>query len=99
SPLTLTSFPTRRSSDLFFRLDYNLMNDPELSFFEVVRNFENPTIVEVPEKKIHSDNIDSEVKSWLSALIDQVENFEPLQRSSTRSEEHTSELQSRFDLV
>ena len=78
----------------FFRLDYNLMNDPELSFIDVVRNFENPPMAEIPERRIPSENIESEVKLLLHTLIGKVESLsQSLSESETElAKEKESEL-------
>ena len=53
------------------RLDYNLMNDPELSFIEVVKNFEAQTFL-AEEKKANED-LQNDVKVLVNFLIDKIE--------------------------
>ena len=62
----------------FFRLDFNLMNDPELSFMEVVRSYEVPapldgSLLGRKDQSCIDVETEGEIKSLLSSLIDQVE--------------------------
>ena len=53
------------------RLDYNLMNDTELSFIEIVRNFEAQTAAE--EKVVNEKaGFEVEIRSILNNMIDQI---------------------------
>lgn len=77
------------------RLDYNLMNDPELSFIDIVRNFEAQNALEA--KKALDDELLAEVKITLDGVINQVvSNFgESPEDSSLKmeiSEENNSDL-------
>src|SRR5207249_11240503 len=80
----LHSFPTRRSSDLRFQLDLLAIDRLEL-FFELV-----------PRKQRLLVTIELD-----APLIAGHHGLEEVTRAAVdlRSEEHTSELQSRFDLV
>lgn len=52
------------------RLDYNLMNDPELSFIDIVRNFEAQNALEA--KKALEIEIFNEVKCCLHEIVDHI---------------------------
>ncbi|OTF82968.1 hypothetical protein BLA29_001421 [Euroglyphus maynei] len=53
------------------RLDYNLMNDTELSFIEIVRNFEAQTAAE--EKAVNEKaEFEMEIRSILNEMIDKI---------------------------
>src|SRR5699024_12673270 len=89
----LPSFPTRRSSDLFKKLKKVLLDtDREQVELEIqsVKFFKQFVILKF--KGI--DNINDIEKYKGKSLLVPREDGVPL-----RSEEHTSELQSRFDLV
>src|SRR5699024_12275281 len=84
------SFPTRRSSDL---------EDP----IEYVHRHEG-CIITQRELGIDTDSWDAALKNTLRQapdviLIGEVRTRETMEYAINRSEEHTSELQSRFDLV
>src|SRR5699024_12623217 len=95
-PITLHSFPTRRSSDL------KNTHAPVLGMTgtggagkssltdELIRRFMN----EVPDKKVAIISIDPTKRKTGGALLG-----DRIRMNAIRSEEHTSELQSRFDLV
>src|SRR5699024_11968145 len=95
----LHSFPTRRSSDL---LGY--ITDGLQVFRRVTINF----ILSQSQQVNTNDmgNILENVDHWVEPIIRQLvneysgswEHTVSLQRVALRSEEHTSELQSRFDL-
>ncbi|KAJ6220331.1 hypothetical protein RDWZM_006143 [Blomia tropicalis] len=70
------------------RLDYNLMNDPDLSFIEIVRNYESQINAQ-EEKKPVVDAIETEVKSLLNSMLDQVVNMIPLSNETTDEEKVT----------
>src|SRR5699024_12634612 len=90
------SFPTRRSSDLFIptitlgkEKDYLTIENMEcfcyqLPFFDEHDNRQTLIL------------IDDNYHLWAEQIIDKYENA---LTNLSRSEEHTSELQSRFDLV
>src|SRR5207249_10089670 len=97
-PPSLPSFPTRRSSDL----------DMLLCLFQDVGDVRAPAVVfERAKRGIHNgDGKISVVRAELTGLSGSTtfrKHFELLAKHVTfgnfRSEEHTSELQSRFDLV
>src|SRR5699024_12119651 len=89
------SFPTRRSSDLldFGNVDSFLIAtyDNKRRFINLFNNFtRNPFILFVyrcSPPNFHRLSFIRRKSDW------------PWMKSSNRSEEHTSELQSRFDLV
>src|SRR5699024_12033318 len=97
--LILHSFPTRRSSDLFFIMNSGLrsLRDKALLYFEEAFAREIPArerlyrVVNLYAAQIR--RIATEDKQ---ALKDGDLRFNVF---ALRSEEHTSELQSRFDLV
>src|SRR5699024_12223392 len=95
----LHSFPTRRSSDL---------HDPAEEDFvlDLVREPAEPT--EVPESiramrarrvQVHMPTGVPSVQEVLLNPADASVSGQPSRATVRRSEEHTSELQSRFDLV
>src|SRR5699024_12641348 len=79
----LHSFPTRRSSDL-------------------QQEWEQPTEVQhkdIPEEK-ENENLNEEPSTIDDKQFVEIDNeYEDKEEKPPRSEEHTSELQSRFDLV
>src|SRR5699024_11477922 len=79
----LLSFPTRRSSDL---LSTHLIDEVSLLFEEVLILREGELIVHETADELRTR------ACRITGDVDQVNAF-------IRSEEHTSELQSRFDLV
>src|SRR5699024_12302592 len=82
----LHSFPTRRSSDLrltTFELYYPIVEDYEDSVFDLENHYYYS-----PSFAEYSGKLFGLLNNHLLSL-----------KSLTRSEEHTSELQSRFDLV
>src|SRR5699024_12580341 len=83
----LPSFPTRRSSDLGIVVDEILFYAKEEAFVW------NPQTVPIKESYVasHFRNADADGRKYKMADI--------LAKGAGRSEEHTSELQSRFDLV
>src|SRR5699024_12722488 len=93
--LRLLSFPTRRSSDLELTgVTCQMMKDwvyfsatDVARFFGIEDQMEFPIIDENPLKYM---------ENWLNMSKVQASNQE---EDTARSEEHTSELQSRFDLV
>src|SRR5699024_12513650 len=84
----LSSFTTRRSSDLI--VIWNINN-----YFD---NMENMMQVSV-DKHFITDDCRSlyYVCNTIDEILDYIENYD--ETDIDRSEEHTSELQSRFDLV
>lgn len=66
----------------FFRLDFNLMNDPELSFMEVVRSYELPApldgLLGPKEQPFIDVEVENEIKSFLNSLIEKVDDKEKL---------------------
>src|SRR5699024_12700418 len=89
----LLSFPTRRSSDL--KCEYIL---------RVVSTFSWPSLSEI-SKGGKPSSISNEACEWRKSCIrifftpDSLEILFNFRKMACRSEEHTSELQSRFDLV
>src|SRR5207249_8216443 len=84
-------FPTRRSSDLeqFDEIDFRDPLNPEAP---------------LPSKVTHLDRSISKLQWHLEAQVEKIERSADVVRGADatetgRSEEHTSELQSRFDLV
>src|SRR5699024_12723585 len=84
----LHSFPTRRSSDL------ETPSENAQRFFTRYRKLVNSAKVVKKEihKTIHEIN-------YLRNLLQQIDTAHESDIRNSRSEEHTSELQSRFDLV
>src|SRR5207249_8393739 len=93
----LHSFPTRRSSDLFclqpdFVAGVRLLAEYHLSFDLCIKHWQLPGAIELvrrcPDTAFILDHLGKpDIKE---------QQLDPWQ---ARSEEHTSELQSRFDLV
>src|SRR5699024_12258734 len=90
TPLSLPSFPTRRSSDLYRRLFVAggcfRLSRLRLLIYDIIRTPQASFLVALPA----ADDIPGFFE-FLYRFADCVDLF--------RSEEHTSELQSRFDLV
>src|SRR5699024_11667181 len=87
APLPLSSFPTRRSSDLAGVLVLDELGGPHL----VLAHARDVDGVRPGDL---ADAADDLLRSGQAVL-----GLGPAQRVVLRSEEHTSELQSRFDLV
>src|SRR5207249_8846672 len=96
-PCSLHSFPTRRSSDLLFDdLRRNAARD------DLVSRRQNNRIAFDAERPAEDEkSVLLEITLRIGVrLVDEDPRFAVRgHRSSKRSEEHTSELQSRFDLV
>src|SRR5699024_12392705 len=95
--LSLLPFPTRRSSDLVLRVAVDPAN-LAVGDVEVVLLRLPAVLLDVGLLEPLAEN--AGLRSHL--LLRQVlflEEFLRIQRARPRSEEHTSELQSRFDLV
>src|SRR5206468_9374031 len=90
--LALPSFPTRRSSDLLVRLIFKGIRNSRLSFVTILDCIE----ADRRYKVIPTAPTPSRAATATSAMKNLLANFFTL---PTRSEEHTSELQSRSDLV
>src|SRR5699024_12685044 len=90
------SFPTRRSSDLKIRELHDFLFD----IFEQVEVAENQVS---GRQEISAVKIDTEIwklkESLKLTFFEEDSQWQALNRTTIRSEEHTSELQSRFDLV
>src|SRR5207249_6879834 len=88
---TLHSFPTRRSSDLYAKKNWlPLRRTPVwIAFGQAISHF--PEL----EKSVARARIEQELIDGFQRLYAELRRKFQL----TRSEEHTSELQSRFDLV
>src|SRR5699024_11689800 len=99
SLIDLYSFPTRRSSDLLEVITENgvqMLDDPEKIFIAFSQILFNPIVAGLLLAAILSaimSTIDSQLLVSSSAVA------EDFYKGFFRSEEHTSELQSRFDLV
>src|SRR5699024_12141036 len=83
--LPLPSFPTRRSSDLFSSLS-GVFNLPDLLPLRRVTDVFGFLLPNIPSRLIRPDRSTHQRERALNPRRE-------------RSEEHTSELQSRFDLV
>src|SRR5699024_12598264 len=82
------SFPTRRSSDLA-EFESTIANaGDDLTYFA---SDDSPIQQNIQRRKEHLTKLE-EVRGELDTMIEEFSN-------QVRSEEHTSELQSRFDLV
>src|SRR5699024_12692831 len=97
-PHLLSSFPTRRSSDLIFHRFYwfNTKSINIIHILSIIYSFTSKATNPIPIPIAVY-----EFKSYLSIrALDATEPAVPETiRLVWRSEEHTSELQSRFDLV
>src|SRR5699024_12200401 len=90
----LDSFPIRRSSDLVNRKGSDsAMLDNTLEFL-VMSGMDLPlaVMITIPEPWANNDTISQEKRDFYQYYAIMMEPWD-------RSEEHTSELQSRFDLV
>src|SRR5207249_7095989 len=97
--LYLHSFPTRRSSDLCEYANHNAMGTP--ISMRIAAAAAASRAVKVSACQFISVGSQSRILSGFSAhrqTSGTAENGGPAVCSSMRSEEHTSELQSRFDL-
>src|SRR5207249_12265169 len=98
-PLHLHSFPTRRSSDLSF---VESAKDPKVIL--LVEDLLGSRRLVQPlnaQTRLSRGGISDERIAWLPALATVCREHDATagHRDRRRSEEHTSELQSRFDLV
>src|SRR5699024_11354182 len=94
-PLHFHSLPTRRSSDLELEDPIDPAVDPEGARAQA----EQPLVVYPTAHKIRNNFIADAVKTVLGPM-QPGDIPDPIPESvRERSEEHTSELQSRFDLV
>src|SRR5699024_12140355 len=89
------SFPTRRSSDLTKTADGVTLTD--YSYDPLYLAGEGETASGKIEIWNTADQIALYESSYVGRVSDEI--YESLKGSLERSEEHTSELQSRFDLV
>src|SRR5699024_11779438 len=93
---SLHSYPTRRSSDLLkprkhrinSSIKYTIINSEVRPLFNITSSGEIYTRV----------GLDREKRSKYAFTV-KIEEKHPTTKISVRSEEHTSELQSRFDIV
>src|SRR5207249_11399018 len=92
----LNSFPTRRSSDLSFDGTSRLQNEKNL--MKYLENSEQDRYQPIFIETITKDLIYAE-KIMLGLRRIKGVCWEEISADLSRSEEHTSELQSRFDLV
>src|SRR5699024_12874915 len=93
------SIPTRRSSDLMMvEMNYN---DPDAAFAQGMLGH-HVGAVEMAEIQLKYGT-DKEMRQLAQEIIDaqqsEIEQMQSWLASHPRSEEHTSELQSRFELV
>lgn len=80
------------------RLDYNLMNDTELSFIEIVRNFEAQTAAE--EKAANEKaGFEMEIRSILNNVIDKISKQFEDQESTSEVDLEKSELKEIKPLI
>src|SRR5699024_12614690 len=97
--IALQSFPTRRSSDLDINNTFANSNKSTIQFTQ-----EMSLIKECLLEKIYSMNIFSKGLTFLNkaivlcSILISINMPQIFLNSTNRSEEHTSELQSRFDL-
>src|SRR5699024_11347425 len=96
-PLNLHSFPTRRSSDLSYYNQLRSENSVEQSQMNNLQQSLNNynQLVKESIEEIKKNNFTVEVLEKTHLNFDE----RLLNQLELRSEEHTSELQSRFDLV
>src|SRR5207249_5489383 len=93
------SFPTRRSSDLASRFLHSCPNVYTRHRIAPM-NVHTPTYMRAPGESSGIFALESAMDELAVALnVDPVEQIRARRCRSIRSEEHTSELQSRFDLV
>src|SRR5699024_12180418 len=98
-PSSLCSFPTRRSSDLIFMFGLNVRITLIVILVTpislLVANF-------VARRTFSMFKAQSETRGEMTSLVEETVGGQNVvkvfSREETRSEEHTSELQSRFDL-
>src|SRR5690606_41206341 len=95
----LHSFPTRRSSDLFMAITPSWFFSYGMSFRKSGFSHDNLSWIKRQENNQQVMNHFRFVAAWLSAM-DNTDLFSDKKRNDAfRSEEHTSELQSRENLV
>src|SRR5699024_12596190 len=85
-PLTLHAFPTRRSSDLF-------------AGFDLLDNFLYERSCQRIALEVCVDVASLYILKTSGACVEGDQDYVAVYAVGNRSEEHTSELQSRFDLV
>src|SRR5207249_5224309 len=95
----LPSFPTRRSSDLYVGLAYHALGDYRRAVDFFSRNVASLTGELIRERFGMTGLPSVMARTWLVSCLAELGEFvEGVARGEERSEEHTSELQSRFDL-
>src|SRR5207249_12263952 len=98
-PRHLPSFPTRRSSDLALPGRSNWLDDPQISYLRLLGRLKTGITAERASAVLtpiaHQMDLArrSDVPEWIRKRIESSQ-----VKLTSRSEEHTSELQSRFDL-
>src|SRR5699024_11733797 len=96
APPRLRSFPTRRSSDLFVRGRTVLLGDAAHAMLPNLGQGAGQGIEDAVTLALLLNHSDSQ---QLETLLDRYTALRRRRTMTLRSEEHTSELQSRFDLV
>src|SRR5207249_6937156 len=91
TPLYLHSFPTRRSSDLMLR-ECRIANPSEWACLFIVEGKFVVVFVPIATMRAYGQDL------WTEDLMRKAAQT-LIEIKRRRSEEHTSELQSRFDLV
>src|SRR5690606_42063945 len=91
-------FPTRRSSDRSHACVYCFARPThEYLGFDIGSDFETQIVVKI--NAVELVRAETEPGRWAGELIAMGTNTDPYQPAEGRSEEHTSELQSRENLV
>src|SRR5699024_12768370 len=98
-PPRLPQLPTRRSSDLLFKADHLGINILSTGQRDTVGTFASKAADKFADLEWHAGPAGSPLIDGSSAALEAEikERFQA--KTHTRSEEHTSELQSRYDLV
>src|SRR5699024_12264456 len=93
------SFPTRRSSDLTHTLEF-MSQYAEITLFFSNSNIhpKSEYLRRLHEQKRFVDQFNEKTDHHVALIVDEYRPNEFTKMVLTRSEEHTSELQSRFDL-
>src|SRR5690606_41117014 len=90
------SFPTRRSSDLKLLLDGYYANNTD---YKLNADLENLVLSKIIPRGILGNLKIDGIANGNVNVVRTVDEFKPLAQLKIRSEEHTSELQSRENLV
>src|SRR5207249_10345124 len=91
------SFPTRRSSDLVRYFNQALALQPQASSIHQFLGVAYRGLGDIPQAQAHLLMQGQVVPMVPDPLLDELEKLK--KGKTNRSEEHTSELQSRFELV